>query len=233
MANNKIILNPAVVARTLGVIAFVLVVAGVGGQLAKYLWGHPRLFGLVRLFDVNNEQNIPAIFSAFLLLFAASLLAVITIFKNRQRDIDVSKWAVLSLGFLFMAVDEATSIHENLTGPMRGLLGLSEGGLGFFYFTWVIAGIAIALVLGLYFLGFLLRLPEKTRFFFIDAATLFLSGAIGLELIGGRYFELHGLNLTYNMITTVEETLEMAGRAQKPSATFLGENVAWKKSTSS
>jgi hypothetical protein len=37
-------------------------------------------------------------------------------------------------------------------------------------------------------------------------------GGIGCELIGGWFAELHGTaNLTYATITTVEESLEMAG----------------------
>ena len=43
------------------------------------------------------------------------------------------------------------------------------------------------------------------------AATLYIGGAIGLELIGGRYSELHGEDLAYSMMTAVEESLELAG----------------------
>jgi hypothetical protein len=44
------------------------------------------------------------------------------------------------------------------------------------------------------------------------AATLFIGGALGFELVGGRWVELHGKeNLTCSMIATVEESLEMAG----------------------
>ena len=44
------------------------------------------------------------------------------------------------------------------------------------------------------------------------AATLYIGGAIGVELIGGRFAELHGKrNLTYHLLTTVEESLEMGG----------------------
>lgn len=46
----------------------------------------------------------------------------------------------------------------------------------------------------------------------MTAATLYLGGAIGTELIGGRHVELHGLgNWTYRIIATIEETLEVAG----------------------
>jgi hypothetical protein len=44
------------------------------------------------------------------------------------------------------------------------------------------------------------------------AAVLYIGGAVGFELVGGYYAELHGeKNLTFNLIATVEETLEMTG----------------------
>jgi len=89
---------------------------------------------------------------------------------------------------------------------------LGDGDLGIFYFAWVIPGIALVLVLGLFFLRFLLSLPATTRRRFLIAATLYLGGALGVELIGGQYAELHGFeSFTYSMIATVEESLEMAG----------------------
>ena len=43
---------------------------------------------------------------------------------------------------------------------------------------------------------------------------MFLSGAIGLELVGGAYVAAHGaINMSYVLIATVEETLEMVGAA--------------------
>lgn len=109
-----------------------------------------------------------------------------------------------------MAYDEAFQVHEMLIVPFRGLLGNSN--LGIFYYAWVIPGIAVVFTLALFFLQFLLHLPTKTRFTFLLAAALYIGGCIGFELIGGSYDELHGNdNLTYNMISTTEESLEMAG----------------------
>lgn len=178
--------------------------------MSAYLTGHTHVHGLVPLFYVDAERNIPTGFSTLLLLLAALLLAVITVLKRKQTGFPVSYWAVLSFGFLFMAADEAWSFHEGLMEPMRQLLG--DGKLGVLYFAWVIPGIALVLVLALFFLRFLLRLPAKTRLNFLLAATLYIGGTIGVELIGGRFAELHGIrNLTYSMIVTVEESLEMAG----------------------
>lgn len=210
MAINQISLNPSAIARVLGAVAFLLVFASIGGQLARFVFGHNYVKGLVPLFDVDGEQNIPTFFSVLLMFFAALLLAVIALLNGKQTTPHVSKWAILSFGFLFMAYDEAFQVHEELISPVRTLLG--DGNLGVFYFAWVIPGIALVLVLTLFFLRFLLHLPATTRRTFLMAATLYIGGAIGFELIGGRYAELHGYeNLTYSMITTVEESLEMAG----------------------
>ena len=45
------------------------------------------------------------------------------------------------------------------------------------------------------------------------AATLYIGGVIGMELFGGSFPELHGSRAFFLplMITTVEESLEMAG----------------------
>ena len=109
-----------------------------------------------------------------------------------------------------MAADEAFSYHERLVQPERQLLG--HDNLGFFYFTWVIFAIPLVLVLALFFLRFLLRLPASTRFAFLIAVTLYIGGVIVLEMIGGRFAELHGTrNLRWSVLATVEECLEMAG----------------------
>ncbi len=109
-----------------------------------------------------------------------------------------------------MAVDEAFVLHERLIKPMRAYLG--DEPYGIFYFAWVVPYIAIMVILAPFFLNFLRRLPAKTRLAFLTAAILYVGGAVGLELLEGRFVELHGAkNLTYSMLTTAEEGLEMGG----------------------
>jgi hypothetical protein len=209
MVINQISLNPSLIARVLGAVAFLLVLASIGGQLMVYLTGHDA-YGLVWLLYVDTEKNIPTGFSTLLLLFATLLLVVIALFKRKQNDRFRLHWATLSFGFLVMAADEAWSFHERLIKPLRGVLG--DGNLGVFYNAWVIPGIALVLVLALFFSRFLSHLPAKMKLTFLMAATLYIGGAIGVELIGGRFDELHGTgNLAYSMIVTVEEALEMVG----------------------
>jgi hypothetical protein len=112
---------------------------------------------------------------------------------------------------MYLAVDEAGRIHELLNRPTKELLGNLATGI-FYFAWWVIPGVAITLVFGLSFLKFFIHLPLQIRLLVLLAAILYIGGAVGVELIGSRYAEQHGIeNLTYNMITTLEETLEMAG----------------------
>ncbi|MGB0911521.1 MAG: hypothetical protein ACPGYT_14255 [Nitrospirales bacterium] len=210
MKGSHILLHPTAIARSLGALAFLLVLASVGGQLMTYLMGHDHIYGLVKLFYLDEERNIPTSFSTLLLLFASLLLAVIMGLEKQQAESRLIYWAILSFGFLFMAADEVLSIHERWTEPVRELLG--NGNLGIFYYAWVIPYFILILILVPLFLRFLIRLPTKTKFAFVIAGAIYIAGSMGVELIGGYYAEMHGrFNLTYSMIVTVEESLEMGG----------------------
>lgn len=197
----------------LGVVAFLLVALSTLGQYSKYRLGHAGLTGLAPLFYVDTEHNIPTYFSVLLMLLAtlATLLLVVVTRRGKKQGVPHrSKWLTLSIGFLLMALDEAFQFHERLNIPVGALLG--DGRLGVFYFPWTIPGIALVSILGLVFWRFLMHLPATTRFRFLLAATIFLGGAIGVELIGSQHAELHGYeNLTYSLIVTVEESLELTG----------------------
>jgi hypothetical protein len=211
MLSYQVILKPSSIACFLGTTAFILVMASIAGDIMAYLIFHEaRVEWFLKIVYVDSERNIPTFFSQLLLLAAALLLAVITWLKKTEKAPHVAQWGALSFGFLLMAADEAFFIHDKLIKPVGEMIG--KGNLGFFYFAWVIPGIILVLMLIPLFLKFLLRLPPKTRLSFLIAFIIYIGGAIGFEMIGGRYAEFHGYkNLTYRIITTVEEGLEMTG----------------------
>ena len=208
-SGNVISLRVRPIVRLLAATAALLLLASVAGQLVKYLTGHDHVFGLVPLFFIDAEKNLPSGFSALLLLIAAQLLCIIAVLEKKRAGTDTGYWILLAAGFAFMAADEALAFHERLMRPMRNLLGED---LGIFHFAWVIPGIVLVLVLTPFMLRFLWRLPARTRRYFVVAAVLYLGGAIGFELVGSGFAAVHGIhNLPYTMIATVEEGLEMAG----------------------
>lgn len=191
-------------------IAALLIFTSICGQFSRFYLGHPYVKGIVPLFYLDQEQNIPTYYAVLLMLSTALMLGVITILQKRAGAPHIMNWAVLTVGMMFMAYDEAFQVHEELIDPMRTLLG--DGNLGIFYFAWVIPALAMIAILGLLFLRFLHDLPAATRNRFLLAGGVLVGGACGVELAGGYYAELHGTDTwMYSMLATLEEALEMAG----------------------
>ena len=121
-AIHEISFNSTTITRILAAVAVILILASIGGQFLKFTFGADYLKRLVLLFSLDEEQNIPTYFSVLLMHFAALLLALITVFNRKQMMPHVSKWAILSFGFLFMAFDESSQFHERFILPSRALL---------------------------------------------------------------------------------------------------------------
>jgi len=188
------------------VVVFLLTVASLIGQYYKFFGGRDRY--LVHLFDLNGEWNIPTIYAAFSLLICSLLSGSIGVLRKKVADVFCRDWFVLA-GLLFsMAGDELLQMHEKLSGPLRLMLNAK----GAFYHTWVIPGILLVMVVGLYFRSFILSLSGRTRRLVITSAILYVAGVLGVEMIGGAYISSVGAKtFTYELIATFEEVLEMVG----------------------
>lgn len=205
----KVNLSSRRTVRFLFLVVLSLVLASLVGKFSVYfLPDYPLRDYFAELTNMDGEQNIPALYSASALLLCSILLAIITSAKKVAGDLYVRHWGALSIIFLFLSLDELISIHERMIDPLRSTLNTS----GFLYFAWVIPGAIFVSICLLAFLRFLTHLPAKTRSLFLVAGTLFLAGAIGIEMVGGYYSYLYGQqNITYAIITTLEEFLEMLG----------------------
>jgi hypothetical protein len=205
-------IDPHRVLRLLLMVTAVLIVLSTAGQVAVYyLPDFPLRDSIAILFYVRMEQNIPTLYSSMLLLVAALLCILIARAHGRTNHTYVRHWAALSVVFVLLSVDEFASIHEQATDPLREQFGITGGPL---FFAWVIPGAALVALFGIALLRFLRHLPKPTRRRLLTAGILFLSGAIGFEMIGGAYKATYGpLNMGYVLIVTAEETLEMVGVA--------------------
>jgi hypothetical protein len=182
--------------------------ASVLGQVGRFAWGWNDAWQIGRLTDVGIEQNLPTYFGMLLILGNAVLLGLIARFRHGQRD--AWCWKVLVVGFFYLAFDEGFHVHENWVQPVRQWLGGDRFGL--FYFAWVVPGLLIALTVGVVLAGFLRRLPLAYRVRFLVSALMFLGGCLGMEMLNGRYQEVHGPeSLVVHLMSDLEEAMEMAG----------------------
>lgn len=192
----------------LAVIGFLLF-AHVVGMFFEHALNHGTVYGLVPLFDISAERNVPTFYSSFALLLSAALLALLARGAHRRRQ-PWHHWAGLAVVFLFLAVDEFTSIHERLTVPVRETLDVG----GYLHYAWVIPYGLLGLILLLVYARFLLRLPRHIAVLFVVSGSIFVAGAIGMEMVGASIAEATSrATLSYDLATTAEELLEMLGIA--------------------
>jgi hypothetical protein len=163
---------------------------------------------VVRLVWVDGEANIPAWYSAGLLLLCAFLLGTITLAQHFRPDGRLAGWLFLTVIFVFLSLDEIAQFHELSIAPLRQHFELT----GYLHYAWILPAALCVILFGLGYVRFLARLPARTRQLFLLAGAVYVAGALGVEAVSGQQAFLHGeQNLAYHAITTVEELLEMAG----------------------
>lgn len=161
---------------------------------------------LSHLFNLDRENSVPTYFSVLLLLFVSVLFYVVAL--GKKQDPFFRHWACLAVLFFVFSIDEATSIHELMSGPLRRQFGLG----GWLRFAWVIPGAAFVLTFLLVYFRFIAHLAKPFRTLFVAAGAIYVGGALGMELIGGFYFDTYGEGaVMYTLSATVEEALELGG----------------------
>ncbi|WP_414527721.1 hypothetical protein [Nodularia chucula] len=193
--------------RLIIIILFLTLTGAVSGYFFVFQFPFPSSKWFYDLFSLDEELNIPAWYSSFMLLFSAGLLAVISVIKKTDKYFKY--WKNLSLIFLFMSLDEALSFHEILIIPsLREIFNLNP----IFFHTWVIFGIPTVIFFVVKYFKFFLDLPKNTQFLFFLAGTVYVSGALGMEMLGGFFREYSGrLSMITTIIILIEEVLEMTG----------------------
>jgi hypothetical protein len=163
---------------------------------------------LVRLFDFDTERNLPSFFSGCLFLINALLFLLVWLAAPAASRPPMI-WLFLAALFVFLAFDELFEVHERLIRPIRESLNLS----GFLFFAWVVVyGVGVVVLTTTFALTWW-RLHRRVKLWLGWSATTYLAGALGLEMIGAKYYEAMGkkFDLVSGVLYTIEESLEIAG----------------------
>jgi glucan phosphoethanolaminetransferase (alkaline phosphatase superfamily) len=199
-----IVLQTRTIARVLAICIVLIVCASSAMKVLAVVTGHDTMHGLVRFFDVDEENNLPTWYASATLLFSSFLLALIGAAERQQKR----SWLGLSGIFLVLSLDEVGSFHEILTVPVQGLLGTS----GVLHFAWVVPAAVFVAIVAMIYVRWFFALPGRTRMLAAGAGVLFVGGALGMEMVGALIASRgDGDTVLYMISTTVEETLEMTG----------------------
>ncbi len=173
--------------------------------------------GLVYLFHLGLEGNIPTMFSFFQFIFIGMLLA--TMFSKEKN----LAFAIFSLGAFYIAFDEFFTIHERIAFPItRTLTTLFPGSplSGFLtanpwnpWFAWLLLYIPLVILLIPFGIKFIRKQrvehPKVIRIV-LAGLIVFVTGGVGFELIEIA-MRNEWLPLAFNVSVFFEEGLEMLG----------------------
>ncbi len=219
---RRIVLSPRLAAAGLAASILMLLLLHGASQVARFGYGRGTLRGFSSRVYFGAEASIPAWFSSALLLICGGLLLWIAAEHRRRRQRGVGTWATLGVLFVALSMDEAAALHEAVSPMFTGLVELLAGAFGGIFvplarkpgYAWAVPALLLVVALGVACVSFLRRLPPASRRLFVLAAGIYVGGAIGVELAGGRYSGEFGAdNVAFVLVLTLEETLEMAGLA--------------------
>lgn len=158
-----------------------------------------------RYFDLGEEQNLPS-WIATILLMVAAMSAVAAAQRHPTDTILRRGWYTTAGALAYASLDEATYLHERASDPLRNWLGVG----GFLYWAWVLPAIVAVAVLARVLWPFLGRLPADARRDLFVAAGLFLSCAVGLEMLDALAYSVNEeAGVVTELLTIVEECGEM------------------------
>lgn len=203
----KITISPFKIAQYLTFGIIFLTICSIAIQIGKYVFDYREPW--TRLFNLDREMNIPTWYSCLMLISCGLIIRGIFIIKRSLSDRFWRKWKILSIIFFLLALDEIASIHEILIiDDLADILNLPS----FWHSVWVIPGTVLVIIFIWKYWKFIFYLPKQLRRYFLIAISLYVGGALGMEMVGSYYDGIDGQqNLVYAMLATVEEVMEMMG----------------------
>jgi len=193
--------------RILWVATIVINLLGFFRAIFKYVLDFEYGAELLDIFDLNEEKNIPALYSSSILLLSGAILYFISQNKKQSQDRYYRHWLWLSIIFIFLSLDEAIGIHEDVN--VRFFL---ERENILYNDSWVVAYSILVAVFVFCYRRFLRHLSPTIRNMFIISGCIYVFGCIGMEIIGSFTQEFYGKgSIVHATATTLEEFLEMIG----------------------
>ena len=197
--------DPRAVTRVLVGVVAALTALSIAAQVARFGLGIPNAYGIVPLVDAIGEHNVPTFYSSLVLLLAALLAGALALSSTGRS---VRGWTALAALFFLAGMDEFITFHELVDGWMKRFV--DTGGL--LHWAWVLPGGAFALAALVALRSFVRSLDRPVRARLMVGAALVLGGALGVELGEGAVLSAAGgYSLTWGLVCTSQETLEMLG----------------------
>ncbi len=204
----KIDIIPSKIVKFLSIFTILLIIIHINILIIYFIVDDPKKFDFVRMFDFDMERNVPTLFSSIILMISALLFYLLSKIPHEIKQGNRWAWLGLSGVFAFLSFDESVKIHEKLGDFTENYVDAT----GILYYPWFISYGILVLILGAIYFRFFWRMERKVFFSFMLAAVIFLTGAIGFDILGAVEASAHSTNtILYSTFYTIEESLEMFG----------------------
>lgn len=153
-------------------------------------------------FSLEQEANLPTWFCGMGLLLCAVLLCLTAAGARAAGDKRAGSWGLLAGIFAFLSLDEVAALHERAIVVLHALPNNA-------HMAGSLAALLVATVVVLRFWPFVNSLPASIRNQFLIAGTVFLAGAVGIDLLEakvGDYLHHERLHL---LISPFEKMFQM------------------------
>lgn len=195
-------------------IIVILVLGSILGEIARLGYGRGSVFGLVRLFGLGQEANVPTWYSSAALLIAALLTCLITLLPIPDVRRQSKRWWGLAAVMALMSLDETALLHESIPYFMALSLLSPDEEAWYIRYAWVPFGTLVLGVLVWWFIPLWRSFPARLRSRLSFAALVFFGGALGLEFLEAAWAsQFDTETFGYSALWTAQETLEMTGVA--------------------
>ena len=158
---------------------------------------------LRRLCNIAREDGVATYFAATQTLFAgltAMLVYVVSKQMGKAKKETIG-WLVIALFFIYMAVDDASQIHERVGTAFKTIADRDDGGLLWSWlhfspsYSWQLVFLPIFGAIGLYMAYFLwMEIKVSGARTLVFLALAFMSTAVVLDFIEGLHKD-HPLNI--------------------------------------
>jgi len=204
----NIIIRPKTIFGILIIIIIFLEIANIIGLI--FYFNDSNIKWFFNLFNIRTEGNIPAYYSSITILFASFLLGFISLFR-KANGLSYSLWLILSIIFFYLSIDESVQIHEKVGDLFENNFNFT----GYLSWAWVVPyGILVMIFSVVYYFKFLPQLPKKIYWLFIISGSIYVTGALGFEMLAAKNYNSPLFSEILNAIYySIEEFLEMLGIA--------------------
>lgn len=136
--------------RFLSAKAIILIILNIIMLIVYFYIGNPEQFNFLKIVDLDQEANLPTLFSSVLLMISAFLFYLLSKKAKLLKNKNYRYWLGLSFIFVFLAFDESAKIHESLGDWTEQFVDAS----GYLLYPWVISYAVLVFVLGLSYFRF-------------------------------------------------------------------------------